>query len=126
MKLANLLVLNAVIALVFALGFLIAPASMATTYGVAPTPAVLFLARLFGAEVLGVGLLCWFTRNTLADDLRRGMVLALLIIHAIGSVVLWIAIQDGVLSSMGWFALAIYLLLALGYAYFQFLRPAPA
>jgi hypothetical protein len=125
-RIGNLLILNAVLAVVFALGFLLVPATMADIYGVALTPATLFLARIFGAEVLGVGLICWSCRNLSGRQLPRGITLALLVVHALGAVILLMATLAGVLNSAGWSAVVIYLVLAIGYAYFLFPRPRSA
>jgi len=63
-RVGNLLTLNAFVAVGFACGFLLLPATLANVYGVAVILATMFLARIFGAEVLGVGLICWFGENS--------------------------------------------------------------
>lgn len=110
----------------FALGFLLLPATMADIYGIAVIPATIFLARILGAEVLGVGPICWFGRNSPGSGHQRKISVALLVLHTVGSVILVWAMLSEVLNAAGWSALAIYLLLAIGYAFFLLFSPNSA
>lgn len=126
MRVGNLLTLNAFVAVGFALGFLLLPATMADIYGVTVVPATIFMARVFGAEVLGVGLICWFGSNSPGSGHQRKISVALLVLHTVGSVILVWAMLSGVLNAAGWSPLAIYPLLAIGYAFFLLFSPNSA
>ncbi len=125
MKLNTLLVINAVVALVYALGSLLVPATLLTLYGITSGPGEQLMAQFFGVALVAVGLLTWFARNVADASAQRAIILALLISDAVGIVVSLLGTLSGVMSVVGWSAVAIYLLLGLGYAYFQFMKPSP-
>jgi hypothetical protein len=56
MRLSTLLLIAGLLALVFGLGFLLAPRPMLTLYGVPTDPSVGLMARFFGAALVQVGL----------------------------------------------------------------------
>lgn len=124
MKLNTLLVINAIIAVVFGLAFVLAPTATGTLYGVAPDPVSKYLAQLLGAAFIGVVVVTWMARKAAASDALRAIVLAYFISNSIAFIVALIAQLAGVVNALGWFSVAIYLLLALGYAYFQFVKPS--
>ena len=89
-----------------------------------PTPAANLLAQLFGVELIAVGLLCWFARNVSDSVTQRAIILAFLIANVIGLIVSLMGTLSGVVNAVGWSAVLIYLVLAAGYAYFQFMKPS--
>ena len=123
MRLSTLLVFNTVVALAFGVAFLLIPATAASIYGVAATPATDLLGRFFGVELVGIGLLCWLARNVSDNASQRAIIFAMLIADAIGIVVSLMGTLSGVMSAVGWSAVLIYLVLAAGYAYFAFAKP---
>ena len=125
MKLRTLLILNTVIALAFSAGFLIAPGLVSEQYGVEATAAMEYSGRLLGSAILGVAVLTWTARNAQDSTARRAIVLALLVMNVAGFLVTLVGQINGVVNAMGWSTVAIYLLLAIGYGYFQFTKPAP-
>jgi len=124
MKLSNLLVFNAILALPFGVGFVLVPGTVWSLYGLAPGPAVNLAGQYFGVELIAVGLLCWFARNVSDSIAQRALILAFLIADVIGLVISLIATLSGMFNAVGWSAVAIYLVLSLGYAYFQFMKPS--
>ena len=62
---------------------------------------------------------------TVVQQARRAIVLALFIGNAVGFVVTLIGQLNNVNGALGWSTVAISLLLALGFGYFQFTKPAP-
>ena len=52
--------------------------------------------------------------------------LGLFVYDAIGFVVALAAVLSGVMNFFGWAVVGLYLVLALGYGYFQFKKPAAA
>ena len=122
MTLATLLSINAIVALAYALGLLLVPATLLTVYGITSGPGERLMAQFFGVALLAVGLLTWLARNVADPIARRAFVLALLISQAVGLVVALLGTLSGVMNVAGWSAVAIYLLLGLGYAYFQFTK----
>ena len=123
MKLSVLMIINAIVAVVFGIAFVLVPAQSVSFYGVAADEPLKLTAQLFGAALIGFALLTWFARNATESDARKAIVLALFISDGIGFVVSLIAQLGGVLNALGWLNVGIYLLLALGFAYFQFMSP---
>jgi len=54
---------------------------------------------------------------------QRAIVLSQLVATVIGAIVAVMGALSGVMSALGWLAVGIYLVLALGYGYFQFAKP---
>ena len=124
MKIGNLLVVNAVIACVFGLGFVFAPAKVLAQYGLTVDAGFGLVAQLFGAALLGYAILTWSARKAGDSDARRAIVLALFVSNAVGFVLALMAQLKGLVNTLGWSTVAIYLVLALGFAYFQFTKPS--
>jgi hypothetical protein len=124
MKLKNLLIINAIIALIYGLGELLFPATMSAIYGVAYSPGVGLLSQYFGLTLIFMSLITWFARNITDSEAQRAIILALLISHTIGIIVSMMGTVSGLMSAVGWSAVVIYLLLALGYVYFLVVKPS--
>ena len=125
MKLGNLLVLNAIVALVFGLGFLLVPGSVLSMYGATPGPQINLTAQLFAVELIHIGVLAWLIRNVADRLATRAIILAGLVANLLGLVISLIGTLSGIVNALGWSAVVIYIVLALGYAYFQFMGPRP-
>jgi len=124
MNLKTLLVFNAIVALVYGVGFVLVPATVLTLYGATVSPSANLVGQLFGVTLIGIGLICWLARNVTDPGAQRAIVLAQLIATVIGVIVAVMGTISGVMNAVGWSAVVIYLLLALGYAYFQFAKPS--
>lgn len=126
MKLSVLLIINAVVILVYAVGALFVPATMLMMYGMTPGVGEQLMTRFFGVSMLALGLLSWLVRNSLDASVRRAIILVFLVSHAAGVVVSLLGTLSAVMSPLGWQVVAIYLLLCLGFGYFQFANPKSA
>ncbi len=124
MKLSTLFSIHAVVAGIFGLAFTLAPESLLSFYGGALNPVGVVVGRLFGSALLGIAAIAWFARNIEAPEARQAIVLALFVSDAVGFIVALLGQLSGVVNALGWTTVAIYLLLALGYGYFQFVRPS--
>ncbi len=124
MRLRSLLLLAGVIALVFGLGFLLVPRPMLGLYGVAADPAVVLLARFFGAALVQLGLVLYLIRDVGDIRTQRGVVIGSFLGSVAGLVVALTGQFWGVVNQFGWSTVAIYSLLTLGYGSFMFGRPA--
>jgi hypothetical protein len=123
MKLNVLLVIAAVIAGVFGVGFVVASGPLLSVYGVTLDKAGTLVAQLFGASLVGIAVLNWLARNVTDPDARRAVIFANLVQDVVGFVVILIGQLAGIPNAFGWSNVAIYLLLALGFGYVQFMRP---
>ena len=124
MRLSSFLILSAILALVFGIGFVLVPGTMGTLYGMTPGPDVNLIGQFFGVELIAVGLLCWLARDVSDSAAQHAMILAFLIAEVIGLIVSIMGTLSGVFNAVGWSAVAIYLVLSLGFAYFQFMKPS--
>ena len=122
MNLSLLFTVNAIVAAVFGLAFVIAPGQAASLYGVTADAQFRYLAQLFGAALVGFAVLTWVARNATASDARKAIVLALFVSNALGFVLALLGQMAGVVNTMGWSTVVIYLILALGFGYFQLMR----
>ena len=123
MKLSNLLVVSAVIGVIFGLAFLVASGPFAAIYGITLDKAGMLLAQLFGAALIAFAVLNWLARNVTDREARQAVVLANLTGDVIGFMVVLIGQLAGIANVLGWSTVGIYLLLALGFAYIQFMQP---
>ncbi len=124
MKLSTLLTINTIVAGVFGLAFVLVPDTAMSLYGATLSPAGVLVARLFGAALLGYAVLSWFARNASESEARSAIVLAMFVGDALGFVVALLGQLSGVVNAVGWSTVAIYLLLALGFGYFYFMKPS--
>lgn len=122
MNLNALFSIHAVVAGIFGLAFALAPESLLSLYGGALNPEGVVVARLFGSALLGVAAIAWFARNIEAPETRQAIVLALFVSDSAGFIAVLLGQLSGVVNTLGWTTVVIYLLLALGYGYFQFVR----
>lgn len=123
MKLSTLMVVNSVIAAAFGICFVVVPGQLISFYGPEVTPQLVYVARLFGAALLGFAVLTWTARGAPDSETRRAILLALVIGDGVGFVVALIGQLGGVMNALGWSTVVIYLLLAFGFGYFCFAQP---
>ncbi|MEE9216433.1 MAG: hypothetical protein V3U32_03270 [Anaerolineales bacterium] len=122
MRFRTLLIINAAIALGYAIGLLVVPATMLSIYGITQGSAEILMARFFGVALTAIGLLTWLARDVTAADALRAIAIALLISDVVGATVSAQGTLSGVMSAVGWSAFGLYVLLGLGYAYFLFVK----
>jgi hypothetical protein len=121
-KLRNLLMAGAVVTLIFGLSLVVIPDLLLSLYGITVNDAGILIARLFGAAFLGFTVLNWSARRAADSEVLRGIVLANLMMDAVGFVVTLLGQLAGLSNALGWSCVALYLLFALGFAYFQFVK----
>ena len=126
MKLNTLLTVAAVVAGIFGLAFVLVSGPLLTLYGITLDKAGTLVAQLFGAALIGFAVLNWLARDVTDRGAQQAILLANLISDTVGFVMALIGQLAGVANALGWSTVAIYLLLALGFAYFQFMKPGTA
>lgn len=124
MKLSNLMVIKAIVCLVFGILLVLVPGLLLSLYGVTLGPGGIFMARLYGASLVGNLMLSWFARNAVDSEARQAIVLDLFVYDAIGLVVALLAQLSGLMNPLGWSIVVIYLFLTLGFGYFQIAKPS--
>ena len=120
MNTRTVLTVAAVIAVIFALGLILMPATMGTLYGTGTAPNQLLLARLFGSALLGFAVINWLAKDLDYATLRP-ILLGNLVGDAVGFIVCVMGTLGGVMNSMGWLSVLLYLVLALGFGYLYFM-----
>ena len=128
MKLKHLLIINAIIALGYALGELFVPQTLGSIYGFKDTanPELMLTARYFGWGLLAVGLICALAANTPPSEAKQAIVKALFVAQTVGAIISLMGTISGVFNAMGWSAVIIYAFFVAGYGYFGFIKPETA
>jgi hypothetical protein len=122
MRVRTFLIVVAVVGFLYAIGLLLAPVLMETSYGTESTPSVVLSDRYFGATLLTVALIAWLGRDLTGASVRP-IITGGLIGFAVGFVVSLMGTLAGTMNASGWSAVVLYLLLTLGFAYYQFVAP---
>ncbi len=121
MRLRTLMLVGMVVAFLFALGLLLGPAIILKFFGLTGSATEVVLAQLIGAGLIGVGILSWFAKDSAEP---QGTVLSLFIASAVAFVITLLAILAKTLKGgNAWIVAILFLLFAIGYAYFQFIGP---
>lgn len=123
MKLNIIMIINAVVALIYGIAFVLVPVQVLSMYGVAGDAPVAFMSQLFGATLIGFAVLSWSARNAVDSDARRAIVLALFIAFAVGFMVALMGALEGFMNPLSWLTVVIYLFFASCFGYFQFVPP---
>ena len=123
MRLRTLLLTAALLALVYGIGFLLAPRALLQMYGVATDSPVVLMSRFFGAALTQLGLVFYLIRDVGDVRTQRGVVIGAFLGSLAGLVVALTGQFWGLMNSFGWSAVVIYALLLIGYGTFVFGRP---
>ena len=117
MNFKTLVIIKAVICLGFGPVLLLAPGPLLNLLGTSFGSGAALTAREYGAAVMGNLMLTWFARNAAESDARLAILLHLFVYDAIGFVVTLLAVLSGVLNSLGWGIVVVYLFFTLGSGY---------
>ena len=120
MKLKTLFIINTIVALVYGICFVLIPAKVLLLYGMTQGASETLAGQYFGVALIAIGLITWFARDVADVNAQKALILALLISDFIGLIVSVMGTVSGVMNTLGWSAVVIYLFLTIGYAYFQF------
>jgi len=120
MKLNTLMMVTAVVAFIFGLAFIVAPAASIGLYGDKLDVVGEFMTRYFGAALLGYAFLAYLNRNSASKGVQVGLFVAMLL----GFVVAVYNALAGTANALVWLNVVIYLLLGLGFGYFAFMKKA--
>jgi hypothetical protein len=120
------MLIKAAVCLAFGFLLLVFPTQLLTLMGASLGAAGLFMAREYGAALVGNLLLTWYARDAEQSTARRAIILHLFIYDAIGFVVTSINVLNGTLNWLGWGIVAVYLFFTIGYGYFWFAKKPDA
>ena len=118
----NFLTIASILAFLFGLGFVLMPGPLVSFYGVDLNAAGTLIGQLYGAALLGFGLLNWFGRDFGDDGAKQAVLTVNLASDALGFIFALMGQLGGVpgVNALGWSTVLIYLLLAAGFAYLRF------
>jgi hypothetical protein len=118
----NLATFASVVAFIFALGFILMPARLTSFYNVTLNDAGILIAQLFGAALLGFGVLNWLGRDFDDDEARKAIMTTNFAADTVGFIFALVGQLGGVsgVNSLGWSTVIIYLILAAGFGYLRF------
>ena len=119
MKLGTFISIHSILLFLFGLGFLLVPAWMLSVYGTSTNSTGLLVARVFGIGNIQLSILMWTSRNDVGSKILKTLVLMLFLGNALAFMLALQAQISGVFNVLGWTNVALYLLFAFGYGYFQ-------
>jgi len=121
MKLSVVMTINAIVAILFGIGSMFAPAIMLDVYGAKTINAELIqMTRFFSSGIFCYAAMTWFARNAVESEARRAIVIALIISYVIGLIVTVMGYFSGVLNMFAWLNVGLYVFFLLGYGYSLF------
>jgi hypothetical protein len=123
MKISSFFMLKAIVCFVFGIGSAVIPTTMWPIYGITLDPNGILMARFCGACLIGIGLILWLAKNSDWNALK-GITLSLCVADLIGFIVALGGQLAGIMNSLGWIVVIIWLFFALGLGYFRFLKPS--
>jgi hypothetical protein len=123
MKLRNLFLFNTIVALLFALGFLVLPGVLLNLFGFTNDPSTKLLGRFVGVELLVGGLITYLARDSRESNALQAITLANFVASLVGFLASLGGMLSGAMGVLGWLIVVTYLLLSIGFGYFQFVGP---
>jgi hypothetical protein len=124
MKLGTLLAIAAVIGFIFGLGFILVPAQTLAMYGTTLDESGQWVARYLGSAFIGIAVVSWFARNAAQNGAMRAIILGFFVLNITGLIVAVLDALSGTGNALIWLNVVIFLFFALGFGYFQFIKPA--
>jgi hypothetical protein len=126
MKLRNLFVLQAAAFALAGLGSLFVPQQFMAAYGVELNAAGYGFVRLYGATVLMAAVVYYLGAGAASPEAQRALTTGAIVGNVLAAIVGIGNYLSGEYNALSWGSIAIWLLFAAGFAYFQFGRPAAA
>ena len=117
MKLNVVFTVTAILMVILGLAQLFPPATMAAAsqMDTSPSSGFLMTVRFVGVEMLGLGLIAWFVRNTEASKARDGVTLGFTIYFALHALTSLYGQFTDTSTTLHWVAATIQGLLAIGF-----------
>ena len=118
MKLNMFLIIATIVAAVFGLAFLIVPAELVALYGPRLNAPAIVVGRIAGSTILAFAIVYWGARNGKGAEALKAVLVAACISNGLDALIMAHATWTGIVNAMGWSAVVINGLLALGFAYY--------
>jgi hypothetical protein len=124
MNLRNLYLVNTVVSLGFALGFLLMSSFLLGLFGMDNTADARTLGQLVAVELVVGGLITLLARDVTDSKATTAINTGNFVAGLIGTVIALLATLSGVMGWFGWVVTAVYLFIAVAFGYFQFVKPS--
>jgi ABC-type tungstate transport system substrate-binding protein len=124
MNLRNLYLVNTVVSLGFALGFLLMSPLLLGLFGMEYTADARTLGQLIAVELVVGGVITLLARDVTDAKALRAINTGNFAAGLIGTVIALLATLSGVMGWFGYVVTAVYLFIAVAFGYFQFMKPA--
>jgi uncharacterized protein YjeT (DUF2065 family) len=107
----------AIVAILFGIAFLLAPAQVSAVYGLTPNPASVLSSRFFGSALLAWGVILWMARDFSEAAAIRGVLIGSIVGEIVGGAVnVWGTVR-GLMNGLAWTTTILYVLLLIGAIY---------
>ena len=123
MNLRNLYLLNTIVSLGFALGFLLLSPLLLGLFGMDNTADTRTLGQLIAVELVVGGVITLLARYVTDSKALSAINTGNFVAGLIGTVIALLATLSGVMGWFGWVVTAVYLFIAVAFGYFQFMKP---
>lgn len=100
------------------LGTIFAPQSYLAPMGITLDDSGTAFARVYGATVLMTAVITWLARDAAPSQALHAVVVGLFVGNALALIVTLTTILSGIGTTLAWVNIALFLLLAAGFAYF--------
>ncbi len=121
MTIRNFFLVSAIIIFLSGVVTILSPQLMFDAWGTASNQAGLIITQLSGALEVGLGVILWLSRNEGVSNARKAIVFGGFITYSLFFILMLLNISSE-LSAAVWANIAVYLLLALGFGYFTFVK----
>jgi hypothetical protein len=116
-----LFVINAIVVVAFGLLLFVAPEVGLSQFAMTARVQEVLMARVIGAALISLGILLWFAKDA-EGAAQKNLGIAALAGSVLGLVVTIMGVLD-VVKGLGWVAIVVEVVFALGYAFVLFLQP---
>jgi NAD/NADP transhydrogenase beta subunit len=124
MKFSTLMILYAVVTVVYGVLAVLIPGQVLQLYSdEVLTPGYKYIFQLAGAAWIALAVLAWSVRGLAESEMRRAILLALLIGEVLTFLLALRAQLANIPNALGWSTVALGLLFVLGLGYFRFIKP---
>ena len=106
--------ISAIIAILYGIGFVLVPAKLIAIYGGPPEPHAILNIQFFGSALLAWGLIVWFAKDFQEWTAVRGVLIGSVVGQVVGALVTVWGILQGVVNSLAWSSVGLYVLLLIG------------
>lgn len=126
MKLRTFMTISAAVACPSGLAYMIAPVPIFASSGLHLSDGGAMIARMYGAQVFGIGVLAWFVRRMPPSDPRQLIVRCFCLLDGLNLAMALAAVLGGAKNATGWLDVVGFSFFAAGYAYFGFVKRSDA